>query len=103
MILKMKHKIYKESTHFQIFIFIETYNQKTCHLPKQLYAFFIKICKKHYSKIHLYEKVFFGQKDMQSFSKVMPLAHFISLRPNINFKFPCMVKFYICLMKIMVK
>ncbi len=42
----MKHIIYKELTQFQNFIFI----QKKNHLPKQLYAFFITICKK--IKIH---------------------------------------------------
>jgi len=62
--LKMKHKIYKESIYFQIFIFIQKYKQKKCHLPKTLYAF--QFTKKN-SKIHLYEKVFLGQKDMQFF------------------------------------
>jgi hypothetical protein len=56
----MKHIIYKELIYFQIFIYIYI----TCHLPKQLYALFITICKKNYSKIHSYENVFLGQKDM---------------------------------------
>jgi hypothetical protein len=52
----MEHIIYKELIYFQ--------KLKKCHLPKQLYAFFITICKNHYSKIHSYEKDFLGQKDM---------------------------------------
>jgi hypothetical protein len=55
----MKHKIYKESTHFQK---NHIYSKKIKnHLPKQLYEFFITICKKNHSKIHLYEKKI-GQK-----------------------------------------
>jgi endonuclease III-like uncharacterized protein len=30
--------------------------------------------KKFHSKIHLHVKKFFGKKDMQSFSKIIPLA-----------------------------
>jgi hypothetical protein len=36
-----------------------------------------KILQKHCSKTHLYKKIIFGQKDMQSFSKVLLLAHLI--------------------------
>jgi hypothetical protein len=39
------------------------------------------ICKKNCSKIHLYEKVIFGHKDMKSFSKATPLAHLILFTP----------------------
>jgi hypothetical protein len=59
--LKMKHKIYKELTHFQNFIFIQNYKQKKCHLPKKFYTFFITICKKNNSNIHSYEKIFLGK------------------------------------------
>jgi hypothetical protein len=37
---------------------------KKNHLPRQLYAFIITICKNNCSKIHLYEKIIFGQKDL---------------------------------------
>jgi len=60
-----------------IYIYIYIYK---CHLLKQLYAFIIKICKNKCSKIDLYEKVIFGQKDMQSFFEV--LAHFILFVPK---------------------
>jgi hypothetical protein len=53
---KMKHKIYKESIFFKKFIFSLTYKQKKCYLSKKLYAFFITIYKKNYSKNYLYEK-----------------------------------------------
>jgi hypothetical protein len=77
----MKHIIYKELIHFQKFIFTQKYQKKKCHPPKQLYAFFIIIFKNNYSKIQLYEKVCFGKKDMQSFSKVTSLVRFISFMP----------------------
>jgi hypothetical protein len=39
--------------------------------------FIITIFFKKCSNIHLYQKVIFGQKDMESFSKVMLLAQCI--------------------------
>jgi hypothetical protein len=38
--------------------------------------------QKNCSKIHSYEKDFFWEKDMQSFSKVIILAHFILFAPT---------------------
>jgi len=62
-----------------LFIFKNWYlfkNKIQFHLPKQLYAFFITIWKKIIQKfIHMKKKI--GQKDMQSFFKVMSLARFI--------------------------
>jgi hypothetical protein len=81
----MKHEIYKESAHFQIFIFIQFLFYKKFHLPKQLYTLFITIYKRNNSKIHLYENMFFGQKEMQSFSKLKPLARFISFVPHYSY------------------
>jgi hypothetical protein len=72
----MKHIIYKESTHFQEFIFIQ--KKKKNHLPKQLYEFFITIFKKQIQK-------FIGMQKDVPFSKVMLLARFISFVPNIVF------------------
>jgi hypothetical protein len=43
-------------------------------------------CKKKCSKIHLYGKVIFGQKDIKSFLKIMPLVHLISFAPKENTK-----------------
>jgi len=43
---------------------VKKYKKIEYHPPKQLYAFFITICKNNNSKIHLYEKFVFGQKDM---------------------------------------
>jgi hypothetical protein len=40
--------------------------------------------QKNCSKIHLYKKVFFGQKNMQSFFKVMSLVRLISFAPKYN-------------------
>jgi len=46
-----------ESTHFEIFIFIQQWLTKKCDLLGQLYVFLIKICKRFHSKILSYEKV----------------------------------------------
>ncbi len=65
----MKHKIYKELTHFQNFIFIQKYKQIRYRPLKQLYAFLITICKKNNSKFYLYEKVFLDKKTCNSILK----------------------------------
>jgi hypothetical protein len=39
-------------------------NKKTCHVLGQLQTFIITNCEKTCSKIHLYEKVFLGKKEM---------------------------------------
>ncbi len=44
------------------FIFIQ--NKIKCHVLGQLKSFITKNCKRNCSKIHLYEKIIFGQKDM---------------------------------------
>jgi hypothetical protein len=56
----------------------KNHEQKNSHVFGQLQAFIITICKKHCSNIHLYEKVIFGQKEMQSFVKATHLPHCIS-------------------------
>jgi hypothetical protein len=57
-------------------------NKKTCHvILGQLQALIITNCKKNCSKIHLYEKVIFGQKDIESFFKVIVLVYCISFTP----------------------
>jgi len=43
--------------------------------------------KKKNSKIHLYEKIIFEQKDLQFFFKVMSLASFISFAPKCKNQF----------------
>jgi hypothetical protein len=70
----MKHKIYKESTLFQKFIFIQKYEKKS-HVPKQLFSFFIKNCNKKIQKFIRMEKknwqknhvVFFSNNTVSSF------------------------------------
>jgi hypothetical protein len=43
---------------------------------------YYKNLKRKCLKIQLYEKVSFGQNDMQSFSKVMSLVHLILFAPT---------------------
>ncbi len=62
--------------HFQELLFIQKYLFKKCHLPRQLFHLL-----EQFIKIHLYETIIFGQRDMQSFSKIMSLARFISFVP----------------------
>jgi hypothetical protein len=62
---------------FSIFNIYSKIPKKRNYLPKQLYAFFITICKKN-SKIHSYgKKKKIGQKNMQSFFLTIPLICFI--------------------------
>jgi hypothetical protein len=55
--------------------------KKSCTWKKKK-VFVIKNYKKHCSKIHLYKKIIFGQKEMKSFSKITPLAHLTSFAPS---------------------
>jgi hypothetical protein len=60
----MKHKICKESIHFYKFIFIQNWLRFFFELLGQLIIFHNKLQKQN-SKIHSYEKVILGKKDMQ--------------------------------------
>ncbi len=72
--LKMKHWICKESVHFLKFIFIQLWlKNKMWFIGENSNIFKNKLQKKN-SKIHLHVKVLFGKIDVQSFSKVIPLA-----------------------------
>jgi hypothetical protein len=60
--------------------------KKTCHVVLgQLQEFIIKNCKKNCSKIHLDERVIFGQKHIESFFKVIMLVYCISFTPMKSF------------------
>jgi hypothetical protein len=84
---KMKHWIYKESTHFQKFIFIQILFFKNVSCIWTIISIYYKNSKNNCLKIHLYEKIIFGQKDMWSSSKVMSLVHFILFAPIFTFCF----------------
>jgi hypothetical protein len=45
-------------------------------------SIYYKKLQKNCSKTHLYEKVFFGKKDIESFSKVIMLFRCISFAPH---------------------
>jgi hypothetical protein len=79
---KTKQEIHKELRHFKNHIFKKMMKKKIRHVLGQLLAFIITSCKKNYSKIHSYEKVFFGKKNIRSFFKVITLVRYISFAPN---------------------
>jgi hypothetical protein len=54
-------------TFSKIHIYSKMMKKKTCHVFGQLQTFLITSCKKTCSKIHSYDKVSFGKKDMWSF------------------------------------
>jgi len=58
-------------------------NKKNMSRTWTIISIYYKNLQKKGSKIHLYKKVIFRQKNMQSFFKVTPLAHFISFAPYI--------------------
>ncbi len=80
--IKIKHWIYKESTHFQEFIFIPNDKKKKNSCTRKIISIYYNKLKKKSFKIDLYEKIVFGQKDMHSFSKVISLAHYILFVPT---------------------
>jgi len=84
----MKHIIYKELIYFQKFVFIQKYKQKKLSLPKQLYAFFTKICKKKIQNSFVWRKknwkkrhaIFFWSNVVGSFYLV--LCPFTTTKPH---------------------
>jgi hypothetical protein len=57
---------------------LKKYFKKEVLCTWTIISIYYKICKKNCSKIHLYEKVIFVQKEMQSYYKVTSLADSIS-------------------------
>jgi hypothetical protein len=62
--LKMKHWIYKELAHFQKFTLFQNCKQKNMSCTWTIISIYYKNLQKQCSKIHLYVKMIFGQKDM---------------------------------------
>jgi hypothetical protein len=62
----MQHKIYEEFAHFQKKHLFKNDKPKNMSCVGTTITFFTLICKRFCSKIHLYEKNIFGQKNMQS-------------------------------------
>jgi len=61
----MKHKIYKEYVHFYKFIFIKKILRKNNWLIGAILIIYHNKLQKKHSKIHWYEKIILGEKDMQ--------------------------------------
>jgi hypothetical protein len=64
-------------THSEIHIDSKMIHKITSPILRKLYAIFITISKRFQLKVHSYEKVYFGQKNIQSLFKFMSLIQCI--------------------------